>query len=425
MSDIAIRAEGLGKQYRIGQRQRGYKRFTETVTDTLMAPFRRLGRSGRAPSPDEMIWALKDVSFEVKQGEAIGIIGRNGAGKSTLLKILSRITEPTEGRAELHGRVASLLEIGTGFHPELTGRENIYLSGTIMGMNRAEIQRKFDEIVDFSGVAQFLNTPVKRYSSGMHVRLAFAVAAYLEPEILLVDEVLAVGDAEFQKKCLGKMDEVAGGGRTVLFVSHNLGMIVSLCPRAILLDSGLVSMDSLSSDVVTNYYTLGSSSSYSIDFRRQSRKIGDQFATLLDAHIEDEQGNHVGELDIRSPFRVQMTYALHTATPQPPYPNFHFYNTLGVCVFVTSGGRGYRAEKGLYQATCCIPGNFLNNDTYSVGLALTFTHSGSHVSFYEQAALLVTIRDPIDETLEETRSGYSGTIPGAVRPKLDWLIRRI
>ena len=225
MSDIAIRVDNLGKQYRIGGQQKGYKRFSETAMDALTAPVRRLRSLGKPPPPEETFWALKDVSFDVRRGDAVGIIGHNGAGKSTLLKILSRITEPSTGRVGLHGRVASLLEVGTGFHPELTGRENVYLNGVILGMRRGEIERKFDEIVDFSGVEKFLDTPVKRYSSGMQVRLAFAVAAHLEPEILLVDEVLAVGDAEFQKKCLGKMGEVASGGRTVLFVSHNMAAI--------------------------------------------------------------------------------------------------------------------------------------------------------------------------------------------------------
>ncbi len=242
MSDIAIRAEKIGKLYHIGQTV-GYKTLRDSLTDAVTAPFRRLRqRSARriAISSPNTFWALKDVSFEVKQGEAVGIIGRNGSGKSTLLKILSRITTPTEGYAEIRGRVASLLEVGTGFHPELTGRENIYLNGAVLGMKKAEIACKFDEIVAFSEIEKFLDTPVKRYSSGMYVRLAFAVAAHLEPEILVVDEVLAVGDAAFQKKCLGKMANIAGGGRTVLFVSHNMAAIRSICSRAILLSAGKI-----------------------------------------------------------------------------------------------------------------------------------------------------------------------------------------
>jgi lipopolysaccharide transport system ATP-binding protein len=243
MSDTVITVDSLSKSYKIGLKERHGRTFREMATDVAMSPIRRIrslatGGSGSAPK-EETFWALKDVSFEVKRGEVVGIIGRNGAGKSTLLKILSRITEPTSGEVRLRGRVASLLEVGTGFHPELTGRENIYLNGAILGMKRAEITRKFDEIVAFAEVEKFLDTPVKFYSSGMYVRLAFAVAAHLEPEILIVDEVLAVGDAEFQKKCLGKMQEVSKGqGRTVLFVSHNLAAIEGLCTKALVLKGG-------------------------------------------------------------------------------------------------------------------------------------------------------------------------------------------
>ncbi len=253
MSDVAIRVENLGKQYRIGARQAGYSTIRETVTDLAVAPLRRLRRLGQPAPAEETIWALKDVSFEVKQGEVVGIIGRNGAGKTTLLKILSRITEPTEGRAEILGRVGSLLEVGTGFHPELTGRENIYLNGAILGMKRAEIHRKFDEIVEFAEIERFLDTPVKRYSSGMHVRLAFAVAAHLEPEILLVDEVLSVGDAAFQKKCLGKMGDVAEEGRTVLFVSHKMTAVESLCTRALQIDRGRIALSGGTEQVISSY----------------------------------------------------------------------------------------------------------------------------------------------------------------------------
>ena len=248
-----IRIESLSKKYLISHdRQRGpYRTLRETLTDLASAPFRRLRglHNGRV----EEFWALKDVNLEVEQGEVVGIIGRNGAGKSTLLKIVSRITAPTHGRAELRGRVGSLLEVGTGFHPELTGRENIFLNGSILGMSRREIQRKFDEIVDFSGIEKFLDTPVKRYSSGMYVRLAFSVAAHLEPEILIVDEVLAVGDAEFQRKCLGKMKEVGKGGRTVLFVSHTMGAVENLCSRVVVLKRGSVSFVGSANDGIEFY----------------------------------------------------------------------------------------------------------------------------------------------------------------------------
>ena len=265
MNNIAIKVENLGKRYRIGEIQQ-YKALRDTMTDALYAPFRGISQLVNPkseitnPKSNNHIWALKDVSFEVKQGEVIGIIGRNGAGKSTLLKILSRITEPTEGRAEIHGRMGSLLEVGTGFHPELTGRENIYLNGAIIGMKKVEIVRKFDEIVAFAEIEKFIDTPVKHYSSGMYVRLAFAVAAHLEPEILLIDEVLAVGDLAFQKKCLGKMEDVAKEGRTVLFVSHNMQAISQLCNRAILLDNGKLSKDDATQQTLNAYIGLDSGS---------------------------------------------------------------------------------------------------------------------------------------------------------------------
>ena len=263
MSDVVIRAEGLGKRYLIGHEtereryvalrdviSRSARNFVRSAGDMMR------GRQLVAGNEIEEFWALKEVDFEIRRGEVVGIIGRNGAGKSTLLKILSRITEPTTGRVEIRGRVASLLEVGTGFHPELTGRENIFLNGAILGMSRAEIKGKFDEIVAFAEVEKFLDTPVKRYSSGMYVRLAFAVAAHLEPEILIVDEVLAVGDAEFQKKCLGKMKDVAGGGRTVLFVSHNMGAVRALCERALLLKGGSVELDAASEAATAKYASL-------------------------------------------------------------------------------------------------------------------------------------------------------------------------
>jgi len=257
MSDIAIRVENLSKRYHIGQRER-YKALRDVLPRLITAPFRFL-RHHSQPAirnrQSDLIWALKGVSFEVKRGEVVGIIGRNGAGKTTLLKVLSRITEPTEGYAEVHGRVGSLLEVGTGFHPELTGRENIYLNGAILGMKKAEIEHKFDEIVAFAEVEKFMDTPVKYYSSGMYVRLAFAVAAHLEPEILLVDEVLAVGDAAFQKKCLGKMGDVAKEGRTVLFVSHNMAAVRNLCSRALLLKEGQIRSSGIVEDVVQEYLT--------------------------------------------------------------------------------------------------------------------------------------------------------------------------
>src|SRR5688572_2533064 len=281
MGEVAIRAAGLGKRYRIGQRQK-YKALRDTLTDALYAPFRKarslVSASATVKKEQAAIFALKDVSFEIKQGEVVGVIGRNGAGKSTLLKILSRITEPTEGYVDVCGRVGSLLEVGTGFHPELTGRENIYLNGSIIGMRKGEIDRKFDEIVAFAEVEQFLDTPVKFYSSGMYMRLAFSVAAHLEPEILIVDEALAVGDAAFQKKCLGKMGEVAKGGRTVLFVSHNMPAVEALCNKAIYLNAGQLEAQGPVRSMVTRY--LDGQITVSGPARPASAKVGETLELL-------------------------------------------------------------------------------------------------------------------------------------------------
>jgi lipopolysaccharide transport system ATP-binding protein len=288
MSAIAIRAEQLSKQYRIGYKKASYQTFREALTAAVRAPVRWI--TGDKIQERNTIWALDDVSFEINHGEAVGIIGRNGSGKSTLLKILSRITRPTSGRAEIFGRVGSLLEVGTGFHPELTGRENIYLNGAILGMHRKEIDRKFDEIVAFSEIERFLDTPVKYYSSGMYVRLAFAVAAHLEPEILVVDEVLAVGDAEFQKKCLGKMGDVASEGRTVLFVSHNLRAVQNLCSRSILLLKGKIVTDGVTENVINTYLSSVIDSDVVPISQRRDRS-GDGIFRFTELTFNGEKGN--------------------------------------------------------------------------------------------------------------------------------------
>ena len=294
MSDVAIRVEDLSKRYRIGQRENMNGSFGGAVTNLVTRPirnFRRLQKlsnfSENGPDPEDIIWALKDVSFDVKEGEIVGIIGRNGAGKSTLLKILTRITEPTQGHVTLKGRVGSLLEVGTGFHPELTGRENVYLNGAVLGMGRREIDRKFDEIVDFSGVERFIDTAVKRYSSGMKVRLAFAVAAHLECEVLLVDEVLAVGDAEFQRKCLGKMGGVSKEGRTVLFVSHNMGAVQALCQRGILIRQGHIALDGPLDEAVGDYLAyLTSGAEHAFD--NNPERSGNGWVRLTGARVLDQ-----------------------------------------------------------------------------------------------------------------------------------------
>jgi lipopolysaccharide transport system ATP-binding protein len=308
MSDLAIRAEGISKAYTITHQTAGrYKTLQEDVISLLKAPLRR-GRTTRST-----FWALKDVSFEVKQGEVLGIIGRNGAGKSTLLKILSRITKPTRGYADVYGRVGSLLEVGTGFHPELTGRENIFLNGAILGMSRTEIQRRFDEIVEFAEVSRFLDTPAKRYSSGMYMRLAFAVAAHLDPEVLVVDEVLAVGDAEFQKKCLGKMGEVARSGRTVLFVSHNMAAVESLCQRVMLLEQGQIRVSDEASKVISIY--LSDHSQVQGDALRDCNREGNGKLRLVSFHLEDEEGRPISTLKSGSPVVFAFEFENHGLNP--------------------------------------------------------------------------------------------------------------
>ena len=314
-NDVAITAEGLGKQYPLGGMRPLYGSLGENLTSALHAPFRAF-RQGRRETRPQLFWALRDISFEVGQGEVLGIVGRNGAGKSTLLKILSRVTYPTIGRAELHGRIGSLLEVGTGFHNELTGRENIYLNGAILGMRKAEIRRKFDAIVDFAGVEPFLDTPVKRYSSGMHMRLAFSVAAHLEPEILIVDEVLAVGDAAFQKKCLGKMESVAQEGRTVLFVTHNMSAVQALCHRAFWLQGGRLVDEGAPAAVVQRYLDSEFSSGTTSLEQRQDR-TGDGSARVVSLHIES--GESGGVIRSGSRLRLQIGYRSDRPIKRPQF----------------------------------------------------------------------------------------------------------
>lgn len=308
MSDVAIRAQKLSKMYHIGRRQDRPDTLREAVVAGFKEPWQRLRSRGASSHREEdIIWALKDVSFEVEQGEVLGVIGRNGAGKSTLLKILSQITEPTRGRAEIHGRVGSLLEVGTGFHQELTGRENVYLSGAVLGMTRAEIQQKFDEIVAYSGVEKFIDTPIKRYSSGMKVRLGFAVAAHLEPEILLIDEVLAVGDASFQKKCVGKMSSISREGRTVLFVSHDMTAIQSLCTRCLLVDRGEILFDG-SSDEAVKRHLQAQARRGKVIFGPEAARTGSGRARLTEATILDENGYPINSIGVGEGFSVELNF---------------------------------------------------------------------------------------------------------------------
>lgn len=422
MSDTVIRVENLSKKYIIGhQKQERYNTLRDAVAAGTKSLKRQLlmpvGQRIAEPACEEF-WALKDVSFEIKKGDRVGIIGRNGAGKSTLLKILSRIVEPTTGRISIKGRVASLLEVGTGFHPELTGRENIYLNGAILGMSKAEIKKKFDEIVTFAEIEKFLDTPVKRYSSGMYVRLAFAVAAHLEPEILVVDEVLAVGDAQFQKKCLGKMEDVSGEGRTVLFVSHSMPIITSLCQKSILLEAGCISKIGFTSDVLMHYYTSGKYSPAAVNFFH--KKIGDEYATLISASIQDAKNCINSEFLINQSLKIKMLYKVFNNSFFNFVPNFHFYTADGTCAFVSSTIEPKKLPTGERIAECHIPANFLNEGAYFVGLALSSFESGVKIHFYEQNALSFNVKDPLEGSV--SRNGYAGPIPGVVRPQLKWSV---
>jgi lipopolysaccharide transport system ATP-binding protein len=416
-----IKVENLGKRYRIGAQQASYATLRDTLADMARAPLRLLQRNGKQKKP--LIWAVKDVNFEIKPGEAVGIIGRNGAGKSTLLKLLSRITEPTTGRIEFYGRVCSLLEVGTGFHPELTGRENIYLNGAILGMAREEITRKFDEIVAFAEVEKFIDTPVKHFSSGMYLRLAFAVAAHLEPEILLVDEVLAVGDGRFQRKCLDKMQDVGRQGRTVLFVSHNMPAITRLCPRTILLDAGQVIDDGPSTEVVRTYLSSGLGTTAIRVWLDLETAPGNEIVRLCAVRVCNEDHIVSDALDIRKPIAVEMEYEVL----QSGYvltPNYHFYNEDGVYSFVARetdpAWTGRPRPVGRYVSTAWIPGNLLAEGTLFVGAAIS-TIDPVVVHVYERDAVAFQIIDSMDG--DSARGEYAGPMPGVVRPLLKWTTR--
>jgi lipopolysaccharide transport system ATP-binding protein len=420
MSDIAIRVENLSKKYKIGANQARYQTLRESIVNGFSNPIERI--IGSPTKDDNIIWALKDINFEVKHGEVLGIIGRNGAGKSTLLKILSRITKPTTGRFELNGRVGSLLEVGTGFHPELTGRENIYLSGAILGMKRKEINRKFDEIVDFAEIEKFLDTPVKHYSSGMYMRLAFSVAAHLEPEILLVDEVLAVGDAEFQKKCLGKMGDVAGEGRTVLFVSHNMGAIKNLCKNSIWINFGSINEIGETEQIIADYLILTSSSSSEVRFSEGLvYKNNDKFK-LLGIRIIDEKEQTSSVIDITKPFFVEIEYII-TKKVAPMRVFFVLSTVEGDDVFTsvdsssTNWGNNFR-DSGVYRSKCKVPGNLLQPGNYLIRI-------GADIPFIE---VLFQSENLLSFQILQI-GGVSGRYlerwSGIICPELEWKINKV
>ena len=416
MTEIAITAEGLGKQYTLGAARQQFTTLREQIVAQVRNPF---ARRAAQPAP-ETIWALRDVSFTIRQGEVVGLIGYNGAGKSTLLKVLSRIVEPTKGRAELHGRIGSLLEVGSGFHPELTGRENTFLNGAILGMSRNEISRKFDEIVAFAEIEKFIDTPVKFYSSGMYMRLAFAVAAHLEPEILIVDEVLAVGDARFQKKCLNKMEDVGHQGRTVIFVSHTMSAITRLCSRAIMLTQGTVVADGPAADVVSAYLNSGLGISAQKVWENPAEAPGDAIGRLRAVRVRDDRGRVTDAIDIRRPMTVEMEYEVL----QPGYvlmPHFHFANEEGVRIFTTldqdSEWRDQPRPVGRYVSAVKIPGNLLSEGTHFVHTNL-MSLNPSQLQFSEPDVVAFQVYDSNDG--DSARGSWAGRLGGAVRPLMPW-----
>lgn len=408
-----IKVESLFKQYQLGQVSTG------TISHDLNRwmhkirgkedPYEKItGENSREEKGNSnYVWALKDINFDVKQGEVLGIIGRNGAGKSTLLKILSKVTAPTKGTIKIRGRIASLLEVGTGFHPELTGRENIFLNGAILGMSKSEIRSKFDEIVAFSGVEKYIDTPVKRYSSGMYVRLAFAVAAHLEPEILIVDEVLAVGDAEFQKKCLGKMKDVSNQGRTVIFVSHNLVAVKSLCKRGILMERGGITFMGSADETVEHYMKVNAAQlNPSISFSNPDIAIGNELIKIKSVYVEPSTPYITDEISIH--------FSFWNFSEDPSiFLAFDLIDLHEEVVF----GSGFKFETGhdnLYQGTCIIPADLMNDGVYSIHL---YFNSSEMRPFFQVSSII-----SFEVVDRERNYAYFGRINGAVRPKLKWIV---
>jgi len=414
MSDLAIRVENISKQYRIGL---AHSR-PDTMRDLIMSKVRRfrhvfkIGEMGNHASPSH-IWALKDVSFEVQRGQVLGIVGRNGAGKSTLLKILSRVTDPTEGYGEIHGRVGSLLEVGTGFHPELSGRENIYLNGAILGMRREEINRKFDEIVEFSEVNKFIDTPVKRYSSGMYLRLAFAVAAHLEPEILVVDEVLAVGDVEFQRKCLGKMNDVAQEGRTVLFVSHNMSAVLRLTQETIILDEGRIVMRAPTAEAVDHYLNMGLTKQGERYWLSESLSSEGALFRPVALRVLNPQGQIVDTVHASEGFSIELAYNLSESITGLRV-GLYMMTTRGEYIFTTFD----TDDHALYEAFTVRPAGLMNEGRFVLGVNASVYRIQRF--FQDDKALTFTV-----DATGAPGMQWPEKRPGPVRPKLDWKIETV
>ena len=423
MNKIAVKTSGLSKRYRIGVRNSS-PMFREALMNAVLAPIQKIrswsSRKENGSDPG-LLWALRDVDMEIEKGTVVGIIGNNGAGKSTLLKILSGITEPTAGYADIYGRVGSLLEVGTGFHMELTGRENIFMNGALLGMHRHEIRRKFDEIIAFSGVEEFLDTPVKRYSSGMYMRLAFSVAAHLEPEILMVDEVLAVGDAVFQKKCLGKMGNVAKEGRTVLLVSHNMIAIKSLCQRVIWLDGGKVKEEGDTAQIVSDYLQTNTSS--------QTEQVWDDFETapgndifrLHRVSAQVNEGSPRDQITMQTPFVIVVEF--WNLTPDAYlHINLHFITEDQVVAFCasTEDKQGWWRKPlptGFYRSSCHVPGNLLNSGLHSVNMV---ARDRTKAIYRYEDVISIDVQD-----LKQRSTGRYNKRMGVVSPLLNWNIERL
>lgn len=416
-----IRVENLSKSYRIGGLDAGYVTFRETMAQALISPLRRMRRSQRAGGTTELFWALRDINFEVQQGEMVGLIGHNGAGKSTLLKVISRITVPTVGRTEVYGRIGSLLEVGTGFHPDLTGRENIFLNGSILGIGRTEIARRFDEVVAFSGIEQFIDTPVKWYSSGMYLRLAFAVAAHLDTEVLIMDEVLAVGDTAFQQKCMDKMHEIRGQGCTILFVSHSMQAVTRLCNRAILFEKGQMIKDGPAFQVVNEYMGESLQVTSEREWSDAGEAPGNEIVRLRRVRIRNEEGGTTDSLEIQNPVGVELTYEVlqpdHILTPKVDVLNeegAHLFTSHDVSPVWRRSPR----PTGLYVSTIWFPGHFFSEGSLLVhaGIASHVPATVTHV--HEERAATFQIVDNHGEN--SARGDYVGPMPGVLRPLLDW-----
>ncbi len=421
---IILKAENISKQYRLGNVGTGtmshdLNRFWHKLRGKE-DPYLKIGAVNDRSSKEkaEYVWALKDINFEVKKGEVLGIIGKNGAGKSTLLKILSRVTSPTTGVIKTKGRIASLLEVGTGFHPELTGKENIFLNGAILGMTKAEVTAKLDEIVEFSGCQMYIDTPVKRYSSGMTVRLAFAVAAHLEPDILVVDEVLAVGDAEFQKKAIGKMKDISQGeGRTVLFVSHNMESIQRLCTRVILMKNGSIIENGDVNKIIDTYLSteFGASSR-----KKYTKNNGNDTVKILEVNVHNEAFKTKSNFKITEKIGVTMIYEV-IGKPTKIHAAYNFFNASGVNIFDTheSDTELYSTQKtkGIYKSTVWVYENLFSEGVIVIGLAL-LTHDPFKVHFHDREAIAFNVVEDLEKS--PSRGDYVGSLPGIIRPNLRW-----